>query len=352
MIKNWNKVFSEQSTRRYSASLGMGDAAANHLIDEFEDQCSQYYGRNCVFMSSGTAALFFALWLARERGFRCIALPDRSWIANLNVPLMLGFDVEFVDIEASSPVADWSTFDSSLYSSQIVISQLIHISGFICDRPTGAGFCVEDFSQANVRTQQCDAIGGLGEVSICSLGITKAFSTIHGGLFLCDDVQTAQQARHFARNGVQNNLVESWGQLGLNFKPNPLGASVGLFELDRLDTIVEKIREVEGLYENYLGRVGLNLFKGDSALRSLPLYNEIQHPKASDLCKYLIRKGVQSKIVPPPLSSASYCSSPPGQRPNTDTFSKEIMILPSGPDMSTRDVMIVVEEIERFFDNA
>lgn len=352
MIKNWNKVFLEQSTRRYTDSLGMGDASANHLVDEFEDRCSQYYGRICVFMSSGTAALFFALWHARERGFLRVAVPDRSWIANLNVPLLLGFDVEFVDISACSPVADWSTSDPSLYASQVVITQLIHISGFICDRPQEATFCVEDFSQANVRTQNCEMIGALGEVSICSLGITKAFSTIHGGLFLCDDVRTAQQARHFARNGVRDNLVESWGQMGLNFKPNPLGASVGLFELDRLDTIIDRIHEVEGLYESYLGRIGLDLFKGASALRSLPLYNEIQYQGASDLCKYLVQKGVQAKLAPPPLSSASYCSSPHEQRLHTDTFSKRIVSLPSGPDMSARAVQRVVEEIERFFDHA
>ena len=183
MIRNWNKSFAKESTIRYVDSLGRGDAAAHHLLDEFEDRCSQYYGRYAVFMSSGTAALFFSLWLSREHGFNRIVLPDRSWIANLNVPLLLGFDIDFIDIQSNSPVADWDSCASALFTCQSAVSQLIHISGFVCDSPRGAAFCVEDFSQANVRSRGFDSVGMIGDVSVCSLGITKAFSTIHGGSF-------------------------------------------------------------------------------------------------------------------------------------------------------------------------
>jgi len=351
MVNNWNKTFPKIAGRRYLDSLSSGDAAANKLIEEFEERCSSYYGRHCAFVNSGTSALLIALLLCKEAGGHSLAVQDRSWIANLNVAAILGYRVNFVDVLADAPVADWSQLEGSEFNSPGVVTQLIHISGFICPRPKQASTIIEDFSQANVLTEKCQYIGKLGLYSVASLGITKALSSIHGGIFLSDDLNQTRLARRIARNGVENNLVETWGALGLNFKPNPFSASIGIYELGRIESVIASIAEVAEHYELALKKLGLSVYGFNSKRRAFPLYVELKCSFARELCSYLNSIGIQSKLAPPPLSSADYFPSSYTEGSRSKEFHNTVVILPSGPDIRAAEIRKVASGIEKFLDS-
>ena len=360
MINNWTKKFKSHSLNEYSLLIDSFDASANSLISNFENTLSDYYSRHCIFVSSGTAALFAStFYYLNECGYKDILLPDRSWVANLNVPLMLGMNIDFIDTYLNLPIADYNNFSQN--SNIKFLLQIIHISGHISYPPEIVKnkiekkiVVLEDFSQSNLNRRNKMISGCLGDISVASTGITKALSSVQGGLILCDDELTAKWMKNFVRNGVENNLVEKWGTAGLNFKPNPANASIGLFEFNIKESIIDNFDRVYNTYQKLLinNNDYFRMLKFDIE-NEIPLYIELMlKNKTEFFIKHLKKNNIQVKSMPPVLSSANYLPNNTNNKfysYNSTNFYNNGVILPSGPDLTFEEIKYVSNCINDFF---
>lgn len=355
MIKLWNKKIPAGALGDYTSAVSAGDAIGASTIERFEDAlCEEFSRKHAVACSSGTGALMAALSFYRDKGLQKICLPSISWIANLNVAVSLGYDVGFRGVDTSSIVSQRQQIRPEM--SEALVWKLIHLSGRL-DRPPDKGdgcYVVEDLSQAQYsRAESGSRAGGLGHVSVSSTSITKALTTVHGGFLITDDSEAAQWARRYVRNGVDNNLTERWGHIGLNFKPNAANASIGLFELKRREEIKERLSAVMHEYRQGLSSVdGLRLLTHERG--ETPLYVEVVCEDAKKLIEFLASRGVQTKSAPPPLWSAVYLSDS-GREPLSPEVitsgswpSQHVVILPGGPDIGVDEIAYVCDCLKDF----
>ena len=271
---------------------------------------------------------------------------------------MLGMNINFIDTYNNLPIADYNNFN---YDSNLnTLIQLIHISGHISYPPefTKSKFTnnlkvLEDFSQSNLNRNDRKISGYLGDISIASTGITKALSTVHGGIILCDDEYTAKWMKYFVRNGVENNLVEKWGFNGINFKPNAANASIGLFEFNNKEFVIENLDRVYNTYEKLLINNDHFILSKFNLETEIPLYIElILNIQSNQFLDYLKINNIQAKSMSPILSSANYLSKikiNQFESINSKNFYNKGVVLPSGPDLTFEEIKFVCNCINDFF---
>jgi len=347
MVSLWTKKFSKNSLDLYEERIGVGDATANFLIEKFEDQLAEEFGRNfAIFCSSGTGALVAALYFFRQFGFTKVSMPSTSWIANLNAVVATQMHPFFRDTNPSTLLAKWNR------NTEEILTAIIHISGRISyPESLSKSPILEDFSQAHFSELEGYKAGKIGQISVASTGITKSLTTIHGGIILCDDENVYEWLKTFIRNGVTNNLVETWGHFGLNFKPNAANASIGLSEIANLQNTLEKIRAVKKQYIKELSEVEFVTLLPHRDLE-IPLYVELHCEQGKKLKQFLLDRDIQVKMAPPPMFEAGYIDdsgSPLELLPGARKANETVVILPSGPDLTSEAIRLVTNSVKDFF---
>ncbi len=106
---------------------------------------------------------------------------------------------------------------------------------------------LEDSCQAAGASYKGKKVGTIGNIGTFSLNIFKTINSGDGGLIVTDDpglYETAfgvhDQGHKPMRYGIE---VGTRNILGLNFRMNELTAAVGLAQLEKLDTIIETLRQ-------------------------------------------------------------------------------------------------------------
>lgn len=356
MIPIWNKKFAPRSLIEYESLLLKGDAIGTKLITDFEEQTAEIWGRQFALLcSSGTGALLAALFYLKEQLFSDISLPSTTWVANLNTALVVGMTPHFRETDPTTLLAKPDS-NEICSGDRRLLSEIIHISGRLSDlRGISKNKILEDFSQGHYSVMPDGRLAGtLGSISVASTSVTKALSTVHGGIILTDDPEAARWMREFIKNGVDSNLVEAWNHIGLNFKPNGANASIGLHELQVRTSVVEKLFLTKSLYVRYLPNCsGCSII--DHLPGEVPLYIEVLCSKAKGLLGHLKLKGIQCKAPPPPLFSADYVTYQPehgGSREHACNqhlaWRDQVLMLPSGPDLSEDMIKVVCKEIRDY----
>jgi len=97
--------------------------------------------------------------------------------------------------------------------------------------------------------------GGLGDVSIFSFYANKLITTGEGGMLLTKEDRIAARARSLRNLCFQPAKRFVHSELGYNFRMTNLQAALGVAQLERFDSIVERKREIGRRYLELLGDV-------------------------------------------------------------------------------------------------
>lgn len=125
---------------------------------------------------------------------------------------------------------------------------------------------IEDNAECYLSTYKGRLAGTIGQMAIYSFENSKHISVGEGGMIITNDERLAERARKCAGIGFKNlraeegriKLNESVFQdpdykrhdyLGWNYRLPELNAAVGLAQLERLEEIVEKRRQVARFYD-------------------------------------------------------------------------------------------------------
>lgn len=127
-------------------------------------------------------------------------------------------------------------------------------------------FVIEDNAQCFLSTYKGRMAGSIGDMSMFSFESSKHISVGEGGMIITNDEKLAERARKCAGIGYKNlgaeegrvKLNEEVFQapnykrhdyLGWNYRLPEINAAIGLAQLERLEELVERRRQVAKLYE-------------------------------------------------------------------------------------------------------
>jgi len=251
-------------------ALRSGWVSQGPRVAEFERQFAEFVGApHAVAVSSCTTALHLALWAAGVRAGDEVLCPSLSFIATANAIAYTGAKPVFVDIDDSTYNIDPALIENSITDRTKAIL-VVHQIGLpaqlneINEIATRRGLkVVEDAACAIGAEYEGRRIGAPhSEVACFSFHPRKILATGEGGMITTASEELAVRTRKLrqhamgvsdlARHTASQVMIETYDELGFNYRMTDLQAGVGIAQLDRLDQMLARRRSLAQRYTTRL----------------------------------------------------------------------------------------------------
>jgi perosamine synthetase len=254
--------------------LRSGWVSQGPRVAEFERKFAEYVGAaHAVAVSSCTTALHLALVAAGVKPGDEVICPSLSFIATANAIVYAGATPVFVDIDRSTYNLDPSRIEESISARTraILLVHQIGLPAAIDDMKAIASrhglAVVEDAACAIGSEYQGQRIGKPHTSMACfSFHPRKVLTTAEGGMLTTNDSELAARVRRLrqhamnisdlARHRSSRVVIESYDEIGYNYRMTDLQAAIGQVQLHRLDKMLARRRELAERYSERLSTFG------------------------------------------------------------------------------------------------
>ena len=234
----------------------------------------------CHVCSSGTAALCIALASCGIGAGDEVIVPPFTFIATLEALLSVGAVPVFAEIDDTLCLAPEAIKPALTARTKAVIP--VHMCGSMAHISEIKTICqekglilIEDACQSFGATLDGKALGTFGHAGCFSFDSVKTITCGEGGAVVTHDEGTYSTAERYGDHGHDHigsdRGLEEHPMLGNNFRISELNAAVGLAQLRKLDSILEKQRSHKKAMKEGLAHIQEIGFrdvpdeKGDSA---------------------------------------------------------------------------------------
>jgi dTDP-4-amino-4,6-dideoxygalactose transaminase len=255
--------------------LASGWVAQGPKVDAFEGAvCGALGAAHGVATTSCTTALHLALHALGVGPGDEVVVPSLSFIATANAPRYVGARPVFADVDLETQNMTAATVEPALGPATRAVI-VVHQAGMPADVDEIEAICaprgiavIEDAACAIGSTYRARPVGA-GRLVALSFHPRKLLTTGEGGMLLTNDAGLAQRLRRLREHGMavtaherhasRTVVVESYDELGFNYRMTDIQAAIGLVQLTKLDTMVterrgraeryrEALEDVRGLF--------------------------------------------------------------------------------------------------------
>lgn len=239
---------------------GWGERCYEYIC-KFEDRFSAHIGKKyAVATSSCTGAMTLGLKALGIGPGDEVILADINWIATASPIVHLGAKPVLVDILESTWCIDPSQVEKAITPNTRAIIAT-HIYGNLCDMDAlirlGEKYnlsIIEDAAEAIGSTYKMKKAGSLGHFSTFSFHGTKTITTGEGGMFLTDDAELYETVLTLSNHGRDRRQSKQfWADhFGYKFKMSNVQAAIGFGQLERVNELIARKREIFAEYQREL----------------------------------------------------------------------------------------------------
>lgn len=243
----------------------VGGAKLQEFEERYADLCDAPFA---VGVSSWTTGAFLVLHAWGLGKGDEIIVPSYTFIASVNVICHVGATPVFVDIDPDT----WNISPGKIEAlitpktrAIIAVDQL----GLPCDIDAintiakNHGLLVLDDAACGFGSRNNNRpLGNLADVSIFSLHARKTITTGEGGMIVAHDEEFANRLRRlrhqgmslndFQRDNLSPTTFEEYSEVGFNFRFTDIHAAIGLIQLERLEDILSRRRNIAERYNSAL----------------------------------------------------------------------------------------------------
>lgn len=247
-------------------------SSAGKFVDRFEQEWARYCGvKHGIAVSNGTTALQVAVEAVQVGPGDEVIMPSFTIISCAMAVVKAGGLPVLVDCDEQTFCMRPEQVASRITPRTKAI-MVVHMYGHpvdadpILELAARHGLVViEDAAEvhgarylsnrhgAAPRWRQC---GSLGHVSTFSFFANKLITTGEGGMVLTDDEQLASRCRSLRNLCFRQDRRFLHDSLGYNFRLTNMQAAVGLDQIRRIESIVERKRAIAAQYTQRLKRFG------------------------------------------------------------------------------------------------
>jgi perosamine synthetase len=243
----------------------LSDVIRNNWISEgpktaeFERRIAQVWGvKHAIAVSNCTAAILISLKaMGIGEGDEVIA-PAFTFIATVNAIRLAGVTPVLVDIDARTFNIDPDQIEAAITPRTKAIVP-VHLYGQAADMESIMAIArkhglqvVEDSAQGVGAKFMGRSVGSFGDFGCLSFFTDKSITTGEGGAVLTDSDELATEIQYWKNDGRLERGLYYHYRIGYNFRITDLQMAVGLGQLDKLDTIVQRKLRIEQLYKQHL----------------------------------------------------------------------------------------------------
>lgn len=335
--------------------LTHGQIVLGPEVEDFERRIAGICGRNyAVGVGSGTDALYTALRaLDIGPGDEVITTP-LSWIATVNAVVMTGATPVFVDIGTDLNIDASLIRDAVTPRTKAILP--VHFTGKLCDMGKIMGISgekripvIEDAAQAFGARASGSTAGSFGKAACFSMNAMKVLHSYgEAGAVAMDDTDIRDRIISLRYNGTVNR--EDCRYPSLNFRLQTIQAAMLIVELERIDAIIRKRREIARYYDRELDGIVRCPREEDGTVHVYYTYT-IQADRRDELREFLQNKGIETKIHHPILMPrhSAYKGKYDGHIPVAEKLIKEIVSIPNHEKMADAEAEYVAASIRAFY---
>ena len=333
------------------------------FVKKFEDKLSKYVGRKYgISVSSGSAALDVAFKALNLKKNDEVILPTFTIISCLNPILRVGAKPVFIDCDPNTWNMDLSIVEKKITKKTKIILA-VHIYGLPTNMYKLSEIAkkykikiIEDAAELigqKIFKKEC---GSFGDISTFSFYTNKHITTGEGGMVFTNDKKIAENCKKL-KNLYFEKKRFIHREVGWNYRMSNIQAAIGLAQLEKLKDFIKIKRNIGNKYyqglcdEKYLDfqtgstNYAKNIYWvfGIVLKKNCPI-------TLDELRKRLLIKGIQTRPFfyclhnQPLLKNYKKKSN---EFLNAEYLSKRGFYLPSGLNLTSKQLHFVVKELKK-----
>jgi UDP-4-amino-4,6-dideoxy-N-acetyl-beta-L-altrosamine transaminase len=221
-----------------------------------------------------------------------------TFVASANCGLYCGARIDFVDIDSKTYNLCPRALERKLVEAEregrlpkVLVP--VHFAGQPCDMAAIHGLArrfglsiIEDASHAIGATYRGEPVGNCrySDIAVFSFHPVKVITTAEGGMAVTNSADIADRMARLATHGITRNPAlmthepdGDWYyeqmELGFNYRMTELEAALGLSQLSRLDTYIERRHQIAKRYDKGLASLPVKLpYQSPDCRSALHLY--------------------------------------------------------------------------------
>lgn len=324
-----------------------------------EKELCDYLGiEHIALFNNGTIALLTALQALRVTG-EVITTPY-SFVATTHSLLWNGIKPVFVDIDPHTLNLDPARIEEAITPDTTAIMP-VHCYGRPCDaeaiQKIADDYNLKVIYDAAHAFGVQDGGGSIlrhGDLSVMSFHATKVFNTFEGGAIVCHDAKTKQRIDRLKNFGFVDEATVV--ACGINGKMSEINAAFGLLQLQYIDQVLERRRDIARIYCEQLNGVnGIRLMHGYDEIVAnnayFPILVESNYPLSRDEVYLKLRsKNIFARRYFYPLISEfpmyrGMPSAHPDHLPVAADIASKVLCLPIYPDLQASEIYEITAQI-------
>lgn len=368
VMKPW---LGEEEAAAAAEAVASGWIAQGPRVAEFEAAFAAHVGApHGVAVSSCTSALHLSLHLLGVGPGDEVVVPSFSFIATSNCAVYVGATPVFADVEAADGNLSVRTVEP-LLSERTRAVVVVDQGGMPADVEPLRRLCdsrgialVEDAACAAGSRYRGGPTGSAAALVAWSFHPRKLLTTGEGGMLTTSDPELAERARRLREHGMsvsaaarhlsRQPVIESYLEVGFNYRMTDVQAAVGLVQLGKLDAMVQRRRELARAYQELLVDVpGLRTVEdppwGESNFQSFWIELDAGFPLSrNELLTALAADGISGRAgIMAAHRQPAYAEHTRVELPVTDRLTDNTLILPMFHTMTELEQEVVVSAVRR-----
>lgn len=336
------------------------------FIPEFEEKFAQYCGvKYGVATSNGTVALHLALTALGIGQEDEVIVPTLTFIATANAVNYTGAKPNFIDSHPDYWCIEPEKAEEAITPKTKAIIP-VHLYGHPCDMDAIMDiarkhnlYVIEDAAEAHGAEYKGKKVGSFGDISCFSFYGNKIITTGEGGMCLTNSKELADKMRILRDHGMSLNKRYWHDTIGFNYRMTNIQAAIGVAQVEKIDTFIEKKRQIAKWYSEELKDLEV---KGAISLQpEMPwakcvywiyciLVKDYSSVCRDDLIKELGKSGIDSRPFFYPIHTMPPYKSSGENLPVAEKLSSSGISLPSSIKLSTEDIKSVSQLIKRIYE--
>lgn len=331
-------------------------------IDRFEDAFRRHLGvAHAIATSSCTGALHMGLAALGVDAGDEVILAETNWIATAAPIVHLGATPIFVDILEDTWCLDPESVERAI-SPRTKAIIATHIYGNLCDMDALLALgerhgipIIEDAAEAIGSQWRGRPAGSMGLFATFSFHGTKTITTGEGGLFATDDSALHERVLTLSNHGRGRETTKQfWPDVvGYKYKMANVQAAIGLAQMERIDGLVARKREILARYKRSLTPLGNAVALNpepphvvNGAWMPTVVFSNSTGVTQADAIANFKAADIDARVFFHPLSSLNVFPSRPENARAYDISARAIN-LPSYHDMSDEQIGRVCKVVEQ-----
>jgi len=334
-------------------------SSIGEYVTKFEEEFAKYIGvKYALTTNNGTTALHLSLISLGIKEGDEIIVPDLTFVATANAVAYTGAKPIMVDIDPDTWCMNPEEVEKAINKKTRAVIP-VHLYGHPADMDTinqiaqeYGLYVIEDAAEAHGAEYKGKKVGSLGTCGIFSFYGNKIITTGEGGMITTNDEKLYEKAKHLRDHAMSKDKRYWHTEIGYNYRMTNIQAALGLAQLERIDEMISKKRQIFNWYN-----------EGLSDIEGIRLNTEAEWAKnvfwmvclvldkdcgvgRDELMLKLKEKGIDTRPFFYPISQMPMYNHNNFKNPVSYSIAYKGINLPSGVSLKKEDVEWITQKIK------